>query len=208
MRALRALAVTAVTALGPASVALAQSTADHPWAYSISGTAYILPGDDDYFQPTFTADHDWLHLEARHNYEAFETGSAWAGYNFSVGETVTFEGSAMLGVVFGATDGIAPGYKASVGWTRLALYSEGEYVFDTNDSAGSFFYSWTQLTWELSDWASLGLVGQRTKVYETDRDIQRGFIVGFSSEHVEFTASIFNPDERRPTFVIGLGVSF
>jgi len=204
----RLVAALTIAALGLGTAARAQSTDENPWAYSISGTAYILPDDDDYFQPTFTVDHDWLHLEARHNYEAFETGSVWGGYNFSVGEAVTFEGTAMAGVVFGATDGVAPGYKASVSWTKLEFYSEGEYVFDTNDSAGNFFYSWTQLTWELSDWSRIGLVGQRTKVYDSDRDIQRGFIVGFSSERVDFTASLFNPDERQPTFVIGLGVSF
>ena len=197
-----------LAALGAGPTALAQSTEEDPWTDSIIGTAYILPGDEDSFQPTFTADHKWLHLEARHNYEAFETGSVWAGYNFSVGETVTFEGTAMAGVVFGATDGVAPGYKASVSWTKLEFYSEGEYVFDTNDSSGNFFYSWTQLTWDLSDWSRIGLVGQRTKVYDSDRDIQRGFIVGFFSEHVDFTASLFNPDERQPTFVIGLGVNF
>jgi len=204
----RPLALLTIAALGAVTAALAQTAEETPWTYAISGTAYILPGDDDYFQPTFTADHKGLHLEARHNYEAFETGSVWAGYNFSVGEKVTFEGSAIAGVVFGATDGVAPGYKASVTWTKLTFYSEGEYVFDVHDSADNFAYTWTQLTWDLSDWATLGVVVQRTKVYDSDRDIQRGFIVGFSSERVEFTASIFNPDERRPTFVIGLAVSF
>ena len=77
-------------------------------------------------QPTFTADRDWLHLEARYNYEALDTGSAWVGYNFSGGETVTWELTPMLGAVFGATDGIAPGYKGSLGWKKLELYSEGE----------------------------------------------------------------------------------
>ena len=41
-------------------------------------------------QPTITADYGWLHLEARYNYEGLDTGSAWIGYNFSVGDKLTF----------------------------------------------------------------------------------------------------------------------
>ena len=37
----------------------------------------------------------------------------------------------MIGGVFGDTTGIAPGYKGSLSWWKLELYSEGEYVFDT-----------------------------------------------------------------------------
>ena len=52
----------------------------------------------------------------------------------------------MLGGVFGNTTGIAPGYKGSLSWWKLELYSEGEYVFDTGDSSESFFYNWSELT--------------------------------------------------------------
>ena len=43
----------------------------------------------------------------------------------------------------GSAKGVAPGYKGSLGWRKLELYSEGEYVFDTGDRSASFFYSWS-----------------------------------------------------------------
>jgi hypothetical protein len=208
MTALRGVVVFALAALIQGVQAPARATEDNPWSFGVSAYAYFPPEDDAYLQPTFTVDHEWLHLEARHNYEALESGSLWAGYNFSVGDKVTFEGTAMLGGVFGATVGIAPGYKASLGWRKLELYSEGEYLFDTHDSADSFFYAWSELTWSPVDWCRLGLVGQRTRVFETDRDIQRGVLVGFSSERVAFTTYIFNLDDRSPTAVVALGVNF
>ena len=125
-------------------------------------------------QPTFTADRGWLHLEARYNYEALDTGSAWVGYNFSGGEKLAWEFTPMLGGVFGDTTGIAPGYKGSLSWWKLELYSEGEYVFDTGSSSDSFFYNWSELTLAPVEWFRFGLVTQRTRVYKTDRDIQRG----------------------------------
>jgi hypothetical protein len=208
MTTLRVLAVIVLAVLAGGTEAAAEPD-EKSWTYSASAYAYLLPGhDDDYLQPTFTADRKWLHLEARYNYEALGTGSLWAGYNFSVGDKVTFEATPMFGVAFGATTGVAPGYKATLSWTSLTLYSEGEYLFDTNESSDSFFYSWSEFSWSPIDWCRLGLVGQRTKVYQTDREIQRGLLVGFSSEQVDFTAYWFNPDERSPTVVLALGVSF
>ena len=159
-------------------------------------------------QPTITADCNWLHLEARYNYEALDTGSAWAGYNFSGGKKLAWEVTPMLGGVFGDTSGIAPGYTGSLTWWKLELYSEGEYLFDTRDSSGSFFYNWSELTVAPVDWLKLGMVTQRTRAYQTDRDIQRGFLVGLSYKQVSFTTYVFNPDESKPTVVLALGITF
>jgi hypothetical protein len=178
------------------------------WSFSATVMGYIVPDSRDYVQPTFTADHDWLHLEARYNYEALDTGSAWLGYNFSGGHKVTWEFTPMLGGVFGNTTGIAPGYKGSVSWWKLELYSEGEYFFDTGHSSEHFFYNWSELTLAPVEWFRFGMVTQRTRAYHTDRDVQRGLLVGFLYKKLSFTTYVFNPDESKPTIVLGAGVSF
>ena len=109
------------------------------WSFSASATTYIVPDFQEYVQPTFTADRGWLHLEARYNYENLETGSAWVGYNFGGGEKLEWEFTPMLGGVFGNTTGIAPGYKLSLTYWKFEFSSEGEWVFDTGNSEGSFF---------------------------------------------------------------------
>ena len=114
----------------------------------------------------------------------------------------------MLGGVFGDTTGIAPGYKGSLSWWKLELYSEGEYVFDTGNSSDSFFYNWSELTLAPVDWFRFGLVTQRTRAYKTDRDIQRGVLVGFSYKKMDFTTYVFNLDQDKPTWVFSVGVSF
>ena len=184
-------------------------SADHKaWSFSASVYTYLVPNEQDYAQPTVTADHDWLHLEARYNYEALQTGSTWVGYNFSGGEKLNWEATPMLGGVFGNTTGIAPGYKGSLSWWKLELYSEGEYVFDTGDSSESFFYNWSELTLSPFDWLRLGAVTQRTRVYHTDRDIQRGFLVGLSYHRASLTTYVFNSDESKPTVVVAVALSF
>ena len=178
------------------------------WSFSASVYAYLVPDSRDYAQPTITADRAWLHLEARYNYEALDAGSAWVGYNFAGGEKLAWAITPMLGGVFGDTTGIAPGYTGSLAWWKLELYSEGEYLFDTRDSSGSFFYNWSELTIAPVDWLKLGMVTQRTRAYQTDRDIQRGFLVGLSYKQVSFTTYVFNPDASKPTIVLALGITF
>jgi len=184
------------------------ATEGKAWSFSASAQTYVMPDADNFVQPTFTADRGWLHLEARYNYEGHETGSAWFGYNFSGGETVTWELTPMVGGVFGDTAGVAPGYKGSLSWKKLEFYSEGEYVFDTGGSSDSFLYNWTELTLAPVEWFRFGLITQRTRVYKTDRDIQRGVLAGVSFRHLTVTAYAMNPDEQKPNFIFAVGVTF
>jgi hypothetical protein len=196
-----------------ASVASAQAAPDapaspKPWEFSASAYGYLVPDSSDYVQPTFTADRGWLHLEGRYNYEELETGSLWAGYTFGGGKTVTWDLTPMVGGVFGAIDGVAPGYNASVGWRKLELYSEGEWVIVPGDSTANFFYNWSEATLAPVEWFRFGLVTQRTRAYQSDREIQRGLLVGVSHNQLELTGHIFNPDDSSPIVVVALRVSF
>jgi hypothetical protein len=130
------------------------------------------------------------------------------GYNLSGGEKFTWEFKPMLGGVFGNTTGIAPGYKGSLSWWKLTLYAESEYVVDTGDSSESFFYNWSELTLAPLDWFRFGLVTQRTRVYQTDRELQRGILAGFSYKHFDLATYVFNPDESKPVVVFAFTVSF
>lgn len=189
-----------------------EEAADREWAFYISALAYFVPYDQNYVAPIITADHDWLHLEARYNYEELETGSLFLGWNFSAGDKLSLEATPMLGGVFrkgtGFLVGVAPGYKFTLGFQRFELYSEGEYVFDLEDSYEDFFYSWSELSYALVDWARVGLVGQRTKVYQTELDLQRGLLAGFTYRKLDFAAFLFNLGWTSPTVVISAGFNF
>ena len=114
----------------------------------------------------------------------------------------------MLGGVFGDTTGIAPGYHGSLSWWKLELYSEGEYVADTGNSSDSFFYNWSELSLSPVEGLRFGLVTQRTRAYQSDRDVERGCLLGLSYKRVNFTAYVLNPDESKPVVVLGMGLSF
>jgi hypothetical protein len=188
--------------------ALTPAADEKAWSFSASAYTYVVPDDREYVQPTVTADRDRLHLEARYNYEALDTASVWVGYNLSGGEKLAWELTPMVGGVFGDTDGVAPGYKGTLGWWKLGLYTEGEYLFDTGNSSDSFFYTWSELTLTPVDWFRFGLVLQRTKLYQTEFEVQRGLLVGFTCKRVDFTAYVFDPGASQTTVVLSVGLGF
>jgi hypothetical protein len=200
--------LAAVPAADGSELLVTEESRESGWSHSASIYTYLIPEGRDYAQPSLALDHDWLHLEARYNYENLDTGSAWIGYNLGGGKAVTWEFTPMLGGVFGRRFGVAPGYTGSLGWWKLELYSEGEFVFDTGDSSESFFYTWSELTFSPVEWFRFGIVAQRTRAYQSDLEIQRGFLIRFSDERFSLTACLFNPDDDKPTVVVAVGVNF
>jgi hypothetical protein len=209
---LKRVVVVAVALLSVARPASAQSapagTTATTWSFFASAYTYIIASDSNYAQPTFTADRGRLHVEARYNYEAQKTGSAWAGVNLSGGDSIEWELTPIVGAVFGDIDGVAPGYKGSMSWRGLSLYSESEYVIDTSNTSDSFLYNWSELTYAITEPVRAGLVVQRTHAYQTDRDVQRGIIVGYSSPRAEFSFCLFNPDDGKPSSAFSVGFRF
>jgi hypothetical protein len=202
------LALVMFAVLGIAPCAAGQTDEPVEWSFSAAAYVYFVPDDSNYVQPTVTADHGRLHLEGRYNYEDRETRSVWAGYNFSGGETVAWEFTPMFGGVFGNTVGVAPGYKGSLSWRKLEFASEGEYVLDAGDASESFFYNWSELTIAPVEWWRIGLVTQRTRVYQTEHDVQRGLVVGFSYKSVDAALYVFNPDDSKPVVTFAMTVGF
>ncbi|HQQ75954.1 MAG TPA: hypothetical protein PLB01_01245 [Thermoanaerobaculia bacterium] len=212
----RTCAVAVAVALAR-SVAFAQAPAEAPvppaaganaWSVDASANTYFVPDANDFVSPVVKADRGALHLEARYNYEGFRSGSIWLGYNVSLGKELTLDLTLMLGGIFGDTAGVAPGWRFALGYGKLELTSESEYVFDSRDSANNFFFNWSELSLSLADWVRAGLVVQRTRLYGEGRDVQRGFLVGFAWKKAYATAYLFNPDVDKPSFVLTLGAGF
>lgn len=180
----------------------------NPWDFDLSVSGYIVPRGLSYVSPTFTADRDILHLEARYNYEAQRTGSLWVGYDYSVGKKVQLDATPMIGGVFGNVNGIAPGLEVTLTYKKLQFYSANEYIFDTDAKAGNFFYTWTQLAFSPVKWFTFGYVTQRTRAFQTPLDTQRGPLIGFIHKKTTFTAQIFNIGAADPTTVLSLGHTF
>jgi hypothetical protein len=182
-------------------------SATEAWSLNAYVDGYFVPGEQGYVDPIFTADHRWLHVEARYNYEDLRTGSVWLGYNFNLNpdKKLALTLTPMVGGVFGRTNGVAPGCEASLTYEKLNFWVSNEYVFDTGNRSNNFFYTWPQITYSPVDWLHVGLVAQRTQAIQSDT--QAGFLFGLSHQKMEFTSYILDPGSK-PTVVLELGYSF
>jgi len=186
----------------------AATTSATSWNYNLTVDGYVVPHGQSYVDPVFSADHGWLHLEARYNWENLYTGSLWVGRNFSWGKTVEVNLTPMIGGVMGRTDGIAPGLEAALKYKKLSLSVTNEYVFDTSTKSGNFYSSYPQIAYAVTDWLRCGAVAMKNKAFQTKLQVQRGFFVGLSHKNWEFTTYIYNPGVADPTVVLEVGRSF
>lgn len=180
----------------------------HDWSFLAEINQYFIPDGKDFLLPAYTANKDWLHIEARYNYEAIESGSAWIGYNFNAGKELELNATPMLGVVIGSTMGIAPGLELELTYGILDIYTEWEYVFDFENSSDNFLYTWSEISIAPADWISLGFVAQRTRVYQSELELQRGVFAAFTFAQFSFVTYVFNPDIDKPGIVLNASVEF
>ena len=177
------------------------------WQFNASANFYFIQ-DDFFVLPVFIADKNKLHLEARYNYEDRETFSGWVGYNFTGGNAFEYTITPMVGGVVGLSNGMAPGIEVTLGFNGFELYSEAEQYFDFETSANHFFYMWTDLTYSPNDWLWFGLSGQRTRVYQTDLDIQRGLLIGAGLKQWELTTYLYNIASDDPFVMVAISKGF
>jgi hypothetical protein len=177
------------------------------WEIDAGVNMFFIP-NDFLVMPIIRYDKGRLHLEARYNYEDLKTASLWCGYNFELGNKLKFEATPMLGLVFGQTDGIAPGILFTLSYRKFYLYHETEYLFNFEDRFNNFYYQWSELGYSATDWLNVGLTAQRTRVYQTARDVQKGIFVGGVYKSLYLTGYYFNPFNDDRLLVFTLGVNF
>jgi hypothetical protein len=81
----------------------------------------------------------------------------------------------MLSIVFGNTNGIAPGLELELIYNKFDLYSESEYLFDFEGKENNFAYTYTELAATIfNDHVRTGSTGQRTRSFHAEFDVERG----------------------------------
>jgi hypothetical protein len=176
-----------------AAPAFAQSPDTSRWDFAADLNYYHFEGGDNLLLPVFKANRDWLHLEARYNYEDMQTFSGWVGYNWegSVSK-MDFVITPMVGGAGGNTRGFLAGFEATFSLGKFELYSEAEHLWDAASEDYNFFYTWTDISISPRDWWWFGLSAQRTRLYQTDLELQRGFMLGLGAGQWAFTSYLYN----------------
>jgi hypothetical protein len=186
----------------------ASPVANPSWELALTAYPTVVRGGENYTSAIAAADRGPLHLEARYNYESVGARSAFVGWTFSGGESVTWELTPLLGGAWGTTQAFVPGLEATVAWGPLDFYVEAEYVRDNNEQTASYTYAWTELGLRPIEWLRVGIAGQRTRIYSGDREFQRGPFAQVTWRHFTIGGYWFNPGSNEQVFVGMIGVTF
>jgi hypothetical protein len=184
------------------------STETKSWNFSAWAEMFIIPGGEDFFNPTFFARHKKLHLEGRYNYEDRNTVSFWVGQRFELGDKVKFAFVPMIGFVFGNTNGIAPGIETEIGFWKLDFYAESEYVLDYSAQENNFLYTYAELAIRPIHAIRTGMMVQRTKIFESEREIQRGIFAEYYFGRFRTGVFYFSPFDADNFWVASVSVDF
>jgi hypothetical protein len=203
----------AVTVAGLLAAAGPTATADEPreqkpWKVTASVLAYFVPDQPDFVMALVPVDVGRLHFEGRYNYEAVRSGSAFVGANAAWGDALKLTITPMLGAVLGDVRGLVPALRWTLTWWKVDLYSESEVVIDLGDAGASFFYQWAELGLSPLGWLRVGLAVQRSRVFQTALDVQRGLFVGVTIRFLTVTLYEFNAGWTSPTWVGAASVTF
>ncbi|HEY4234837.1 MAG TPA: hypothetical protein VGM76_15500 [Lacipirellulaceae bacterium] len=189
------------------SQALTDAAAARTWTLALTAYPTDVRGGENYTSVIAAADHGPLHLEARYNYESIGARSAYVGWAFSGGDSLTWQVTPIAGGAWGTTKSFVAGVEASVAWRAVDFYVEAEYV-PTSSADESYTYAWSELGLRAAPWLRIGLAGQRTRAYGGDREFQRGPFAQITWRAVTLGGYWFNPGANDQVFVASLGVKF
>ena len=207
MRTIALPIVAGLLASGGGALAAAED-GEQPWNASATAYAYFVPEARDFVMVVAPVDIRRVHVEARYNYEALGSGAGFIGFNVGWGERVKLRLTPMLGAVVGDLDGWVPALRWTLAWWKLDVYSESEVVFDLAGPGDSFFYNWSELGISPLAWLRAGIVIQRSRIFETPLDIQRGLFVGATIRFVTVSLYELNALWTTPTWVAALSVGY
>ena len=202
-----------VTLLGvPVGGARAQAAGvaatERPLSGALTGYYTALPDQPNFGMTVGSVNVGSLRFEGRYNYEARASASAFVGWKFAGGSEITWEVTPILGTLWGRARGTVPGAEVTVAYKSIDFYTEAEYVFDRNSSDDNYFYAWSELGWRPVEWLRVGIVGQRTRVVNNDRDIQRGVLLQGFVGKLTVSAYAFNPDNADRYTTLAIGIAF
>jgi len=178
------------------------------WSYNLSAYFFWFSGGNNFLQFSGTADRNRLHLEPRYNYEDLNTGSLFAGWKFETGKNFQIAATPMIGLVFGRINGVAPGLLLELSYRIFDFYSESEYYIDYSQKSNDFIYTWDELGVTPINHFRFGISAQRTRVYETGLDIQRGLFAEYTFWKLTAGGYYFNPFSPNQFGVISLKMGF
>ena len=144
------------------------------------------------------------YMEGRYNYEALKTISLYAGKTFEKKSKLSYSATPVIGAVIGRFNGGSAGANSELDYKRLFFSSQCQYTFSTQDRTEDFFYSWSDLSYQMVNNIYSGISIQQTNLYKVKYKLEKGFFLKGIINKWTFPLYVFNPASNERYYVLGL----
>ena len=148
-----------------------------------------------------------IYTELRYNYEDVQTVSLYGGKVLNGGNALNYTLTPMVGISFGIFSGVSLATNADAEWKNFYLSSQTQYSIATKPGLADFFFSWSEIGYNLTDNFFGGAAIQYT-LQQAEKVAETGFVVGLSIKNVSIPVYVFSPFKMGRYFVVGLNYEF
>ena len=149
--------------------------------------------------------HNW-YAEMRYNYEDVQTLSFFAGRIFSGGNKFTYSITPLAGYATGNFTGASLAANAEADWSNFYFSSQSQYSRSFKKEVPHFFFTWSELGYNISPKIFTGLAIQYTK-QKGSNEAEPGLVAGINFKNISIPFYVFNPF-RSSYFVLGLNYEY
>ena len=154
----------------------------------------------------FETSKNW-YAELRYNYEDNQTISFFLGKTFKAGKSFEYSLTPLIGFSAGSFTGISFGTNADAEWKNWYISSQTQYSKATKDDVADFFFSWSEIGYNISKYFFTGLAMQYTKQKGLN-EFEPGFVAGLQLKDFSFPVYVFSPFRTGCYFVVGVNYQY
>ncbi len=154
----------------------------------------------------FETKKNW-YAELRYNYEDNQTISFFGGKTFKGGNNFEYSLTPLAGFSAGRFTGVSFGVNADAEWKNFYLSSQTQYSFGTKKDIADFFFSWSELGYNISKHFFAGLAMQYTRQIDNN-SFEPGFVAGLEIKNFSFPVYVFSPFRSGCYFVVGMNYEY
>jgi hypothetical protein len=145
--------------------------------------------------------------ELRYNYEDLQTCSLYGGRIIEGGNDLEYSITPMLGFSAGWFTGISLATNAEAEWKNFYLSSQTQHSIAIKEDCENFFFSWSELGYNVSDHFFAGLAMQYT-LQMKQHDFEPGFLAGLNFKNFSFPFYVFSPFHSGRYFILGVNYEY
>jgi hypothetical protein len=154
----------------------------------------------------FETKNNW-YAEMRYNYEEVQTISFYGGKTFSGGKAITYSITPLAGFATGRFTGISVAVNTEMDWKNFYVSSQSQYSQALKKDSRDFFFSWSEMGYNISRNVFTGLSMQYTRQLGK-AEAEPGCMAGINFKNISVPFYVFNPFNSSCYFVLGLNYEY